>query len=190
MLVSAAAKHWDVDPASCRAQARGASRADPGDVRVWARLPPTRRACRSPRGQLKPPEDSGSSHSVKRLDTPAKVNGTAVYRTRARRWREFGDPYAVAGVRRPRCARRYARAKAVKGVPARIAASFDDPARVADEWASMGSPQKKGLAALVIASDDGPHVALDTQAIAGELERRRSIREWWRRTSAMWTRPW
>src|SRR6202049_326543 len=81
MLVSAAAKRWNVDPASCHAQS--------GEVRH----PPTRRsikygalaagAARMPVPEsvaLKQPADFKLIGTpAKRLDTPAKVNGTAVY---------------------------------------------------------------------------------------------------------------
>src|SRR5260221_7418407 len=81
MLVSAAAKRWKVDPATCRAQS--------GEVLH----PPTRRsikygellvdAARMPvpkSGVLKRREDFKLiGMPAKRLDTPAKVNGTAVY---------------------------------------------------------------------------------------------------------------
>ena len=47
MLVAAAAKRWNVDPASCRAQSgRGAPRRRPADASTMANLPPMPRACR------------------------------------------------------------------------------------------------------------------------------------------------
>src|SRR6266481_277010 len=81
MLVAAAAKRWNVDPASCRAQS--------GEVLH----PPTRRsikygellvdAARMPVPKsvvLKRREDFKLiGMPAKRLDTPAKVNGTALY---------------------------------------------------------------------------------------------------------------
>src|SRR5712672_3388193 len=81
MLVAAAAKRWNVDPASCRAQS--------GEV---LHVPTTRRhkygelaadAARIPipdRVALKRPEDFKLIGTpARRLDTLAKVNGTAVY---------------------------------------------------------------------------------------------------------------
>ena len=56
-------------------------------------------------------------------------------------------------------------AKAVKGVR-QIVRLDDAVAVVADH---MGAA-KKGLAALVIEWDDGPHAKLNTDAIASELE--------------------
>jgi hypothetical protein len=59
-----------------------------------------------------------------------------------------------------------AAAKAVKGVRQIV--------RLHDAVARRGRPYgaaKKGLAALVIEWDDGPHAKLDTQAIVAELEK-------------------
>ena len=75
-------------------------------------------------------------------------------------------------------------AKAVPGVR-QIVRLDDAVAVVADH---MGAA-KKGLAALDIEWDDGPHAKLDTTEIAGDLERLRSIRDRLRRTSAISTRP-
>ena len=82
MLVAAAAKRWNVDPASCRAQGGEVLHAPTG------RRIDIRRACRRRRPHAGPREASRSSEPkdfkligtpAKRLDTPAKVNGTAVY---------------------------------------------------------------------------------------------------------------
>jgi isoquinoline 1-oxidoreductase beta subunit len=169
MLVSAAAKRWNVDPASCRAQS--------GEVRH----PATRRsikygelaaaAARLPVPEnvaLKRPEDFKLIGTpAKRLDTPAKVNGTAVY----------GIDVRPPGVKIATLAQspvfggrvknvNDAAAKAVKGV--RQIVRLDDAlAVVADH---MGAA-KKGLAALVIEWDDGTHAKLSTEEIVAELEK-------------------
>ncbi|HEX9300731.1 MAG TPA: molybdopterin cofactor-binding domain-containing protein, partial [Casimicrobiaceae bacterium] len=81
MLVSAAAKRWNVDPASCRAQ-RGEVRHAPTGRRLKygelaadaARLPVPEKVV------LKRPADFKLIGTpAKRLDTPSKVNGSAVY---------------------------------------------------------------------------------------------------------------
>jgi isoquinoline 1-oxidoreductase subunit beta len=169
MLVAAAAKRWKVDPASCRAQS--------GEVRH----PQTRRsirygelaadAARIPVPEsvvLKRPEDFRLIGTpAKRLDAPAKVNGTAVY----------GIDVRPPGVKIASLAQSPvfggrvksvddAAAKAVKGVR-QIVRLDDAVAVVADH---MGAA-KKGLAALVIEWDDGPHAKLNTDDIVGELER-------------------
>src|SRR4030088_1790691 len=169
MLVSAAAKRWNVDPAPCRAQSGevlhpptgrsinyGELAADP------ARMPVPENVV------LKRPEDFKLIGTpAKRLDTPAKVNGTAVY----------GIDVRPPGVKIATLAQSPvfggrvkgaddAAAKAVNGVP-QIVRLDDAVAVVADH---MGAA-KKGLAALVIQWDDGLHAKLDTKAIVGELEK-------------------
>ena len=82
MLVAAAAKRWNVDPASCRAQERrGASTRRRDDASNTASLPPTRPECRSPKTWRSSDREDFKliGTPAKRLDTPAKVNGTAVY---------------------------------------------------------------------------------------------------------------
>jgi isoquinoline 1-oxidoreductase beta subunit len=169
MLVSAAAKRWNVDPASCRAQ-RGEVRHEPTGRRLKygelaadaARLPVPEKVV------LKQPADFKLIGTpAKRLDIPAKVNGTAVY----------GIDVRPPGVKIATLAQSPvfggrvksvddAKAKAVRGVR-QIVRLDDAVAVVADH---MGAA-KKGLAALVIEWDDGPHAKLDTQQIADGLEK-------------------
>jgi isoquinoline 1-oxidoreductase subunit beta len=103
---------------------------------------------------------------VKRLDTPAKVNGTAVY----------GIDVRPPGVKIATLAQSPvfggrvksvddAAAKAVKGVR-QIVRLDDAVAVVADH---MGAA-KKGLAALKIEWDDGSHAKLSTEDIARQLD--------------------
>src|SRR6266446_4232889 len=104
---------------------------------------------------------------AKRLDTPAKVNGTAVYGIDAR---PPGVKFATLA-QSPVFGGRVksvddAKAKAVKGVR-QIVRLDDAVAVVADH---MGAA-KKGLAALKIEWDEGPHAQLDTQKIVDELEK-------------------
>jgi len=169
MLVSAAAKRWNVDPASCRAQsgevlhAPTGRRVRYGDLAAEAaRLPVPENVA------LKRPEDFKLiGKPVKRLDTPAKVNGTAV----------FGIDVRPPGVKIATLAQspvfggrvksvNDAAAKTVKGVR-QIVRLDDAVAVVADH---MGAA-KKGLAALVIEWDDGPHAKLSTDDIVAELEK-------------------
>jgi isoquinoline 1-oxidoreductase subunit beta len=169
MLISAAARRWNVDPTSCRAQS--------GEV-IHA---PTRRSFKygqlaADAARLPIPDNVGLKRPqdfkligtpAKRLDAPAKVNGTAVY----------GIDVRPPGVKIATLAQSPvfggrlksvddAAAKAVKGVR-QIVRLEDAVAVVADH---MGAA-KKGLAALVIEWDDGPHAKLNTDAIAGELEK-------------------
>ena len=117
--------------------------------------------------ELKRPQDFKLIGTpAKRLDAPAKVNGTAVY----------GIDVRPPGVKVATLAQSPvfggrvksvddAAAKAVKGVR-QIVRLDDAVAVVADH---MGAA-KKGLEALVIEWDDGPHAGLNTEAIAAELE--------------------
>src|SRR5262249_8364081 len=103
---------------------------------------------------------------AKRLDAPAKVNGTAVYGIDARPPGVKIATLAQSPVFGGRVKSLDDRAaKAVKGVR-QIIRLDDAVAVVADH---MGAA-KKGLAALKIEWDDGPHAGLTTEAIASELE--------------------
>jgi isoquinoline 1-oxidoreductase beta subunit len=168
MLVSAAAKRWNVDAASCRAQSGEVRHAPTGRRIKYGEL--AAEAARMPVPEnvaLKRREDFKLIGSpAKRLDTPSKVNGTAVYGIDAR---PPGVKIATLA-QSPVFGGRVksvddAKAKAVKGVR-QIVRLDDAVAVVADH---MGAA-KKGLAALVIEWDDGPYAKLDTNAIVGALE--------------------
>jgi isoquinoline 1-oxidoreductase subunit beta len=169
MLVSAAAKRWNVDPASCRAQSGEVLHAPTGRRFTYGELAAV--AARVPVPEnvpLKRPEDFRLIGTpAKRLDAPAKVNGTAVY----------GIDVRPPGVKVATLAQSPVfggrvksvddtAAEAVKGVR-QIVRLDDAVAVVADH---MGAA-KKGLAALVIEWDDGPHAKLNTKDIADELEK-------------------
>ena len=169
MLVAAAAKRWNVDPASCRAQSGEVLHPSTGSKLKYGELAAD--AARMPVPEnvaLKRPKDFKLIGTpAKRLDTPAKVNGTAVY----------GIDVRPPGVKIATLAQSPvfggrvksvddAKAKAVKGVR-QIVRLDDAVAVVADH---MGAA-KKGLAALVIEWDDGPHAKLGTSDVAAELEK-------------------
>jgi isoquinoline 1-oxidoreductase beta subunit len=169
MLVSAAAKRWNVDPASCHAQSGEVLHAPTRRSIKYGELAAD--AARMPVPEnvaLKGPADFKLIGTpAKRLDTPAKVNGTAVY----------GIDVRPPGVKIATLAQspvfggrvksvNDAAAKAVKGVR-QIVRLDEAVAVVADH---MGAA-KKGLAALVIEWDDGPHAKLNTNEIVGELEK-------------------
>jgi isoquinoline 1-oxidoreductase beta subunit len=168
MLVAAAAKRWNVDVATCRAQSGEVLHAPTGRRIKYGELAAD--AARMPVPDsvaLKRPEDFKLIGTpAKRLDTPAKVNGSAVYGIDAR---PPGVKIATLA-QSPVFGGRVksvddAAAKAVKGVR-QILRLDDAVAVVADH---MGAA-KKGLAALKIEWDDGPHAKLNTDAIARELE--------------------
>ena len=167
--MSAAAKRWNVDAASCRAQNGEVVHAPTGRRIKYGRLAAD--AARMPvpeKVALKQPQDFKLiGTAAKRLDAPAKVNGTAIY----------GIDVRPPGVKIATLAQSPVfggrakslddtEAKAVKGV--RQIVRLDDAiAVVADH---MGAA-KKGLAALVIEWDDGPHAKLNTDEIVGDLEK-------------------
>src|SRR5262249_43394812 len=81
MLVAAAAKRWGVDPASCRGLAGAVQHAPTGRSLTYATLAADAGGMPLPVDVvLKRPEDFRLiGTAAKRLDAPAKVNGTAVY---------------------------------------------------------------------------------------------------------------
>jgi isoquinoline 1-oxidoreductase beta subunit len=168
MLVAAAAKRWGVDADSCRAQDGEVIHVPTGRRLKYGELAAEAATMPVPGNvTLKSPaEFKLIGTSAKRLDAPAKVNGTAVYGIDAR---PPGVKFATLA-QSPVFGGRVkslddAAAKAVKGVR-QIVRLDDAVAVVADH---MGAA-KKGLAALKIEWDDGPHAKLTTADIAHELE--------------------
>ena len=168
MLVSAAAKRWNVDPSSCRAQSGEVLHAPTGRRLGYGELAAD--AARMPVPQnvaLKRPEDFKLIGTpAKRLDIAAKVNGTAVYGIDVR---PPGLKFATLA-QSPVFGGRVksvddAAAKAVKGVR-QIVRLDDAVAVVADH---MGCEERVG--GLVIQWDDGPHAKLSTNEIVAELEK-------------------
>jgi isoquinoline 1-oxidoreductase beta subunit len=169
MLVSAAAKRWNVDAASCRAQSGEVLHPPTGRRAKYGELADA--AARVPvpeRVALKRPEDFKLIGTpAKRLDTPAKVDGTAIYGIDVRPPGVKIATLAQSPVFGGRVKRvDDAAAKAVKGV--RQIVQLDDAVAVVADH--MGAA-KKGLAALKIEWDDGPHAKLNTDDMAGELEK-------------------
>ena len=168
MLIAAAAKRWNVDAKSCRAQAGEVLHAASGRRLTYGEL--AAEAAKIPlptKVTLKEPEKFELIGTpAKRLDTASKVNGSAVYGMDAR----------PPGVKIATLAQSPVfggkvksvddtAAKAVKGVR-QIVRLDDAVAVVADH---MGAA-KKGLAALKIEWDEGALASLSTQDVAGELE--------------------
>ena len=169
MLVSAAAKRWNVDPASCRAKSGEVLHPPTGRRLKYGELAVDAAGVPVPeRVALKRPEEFKLiGTAAKRLDTPAKVNGTAVYGIDVRPSGVKIATLAQSPVFGGRVKRvDDAAAKAVKGVR-QIVRLEDAVAVVADH---MGAA-RKGLEALVIEWDDGPHAKLSTEDIAGALEK-------------------
>lgn len=168
MLVAAAAARWGVDPTGCRAEhgevLHGATghRLGYGELAADAALQPVPETIALK--DLKHFKLIGTS--ARRLDLPAKVNGTAM----------FGIDAQPDGVKIATLAQSPAfggrlksvddsAAKAVKGV--RQIVRLDDAVAVVGDH--MGAA-RKGLEALVIEWDDGPNAGLTTDVIAAELK--------------------
>ena len=168
LLLQAAARRWKVEPTTCRAE-KGEVIHTPSERRLpygslvadAAKLPVPEKVT------LKPLSDYKLIGTpAKRLDTPAKVNGTAVY----------GIDVKIPGMKFATLAQAPAyggrlrrvdesNARSVRGV--RQVVKLDDcVAVVADH---MGAA-KKGLAALVIDWDDGPNAQLSTADIVASMK--------------------
>jgi isoquinoline 1-oxidoreductase beta subunit len=168
MLVTAAAKRWNVDPASCEARSGAVHhrasrrRATYGELAAdAARMPVPDKVL------LKQPKDFKLIGTpARRLDTPAKINGTAIYGIDARppgvKFATLAQSPVFGG--RVKSVDDNA-ARSVKGV--RQVVRLDDAvAVVADHmWAA-----KQGLAALKVEWDDGPHAKLSTAGVVRQLE--------------------
>ena len=168
MLISAAASQWGVDEASCRA-AKGAVIHVPTNRRLsYGVLAEKAASLPVPdKVRLKPPKEfTLIGKPAKRLDTPAKVNGTAV----------FGIDAKVPGMKIATVAAcpvfggklksvDDSKAMAVNGVSQVV--HLDDAVAVIAQH--MGAA-KKGLAALDIQWDEGPNATLSTADIVSQME--------------------
>jgi isoquinoline 1-oxidoreductase subunit beta len=168
MLVAAAAKRWGVDVKSCGTQDGEVIHLPTGRRLKYGELAVEAATMPVPGNvTLKSPaEFKLIGTPAKRLDTPAKVNGTAVYGIDVR---PLGVKFATLA-QSPMFGGRVkslddTAAKAVKGVR-QIVRLDDAVAVVADH---MGAA-KKGLAALKIEWDQGPHARLTSEEIARELD--------------------
>ena len=188
MLVSAAAKRWNVDPASCRAQSGEVFHAQTGRTAKYGELAADAARLPVPTGVvLKRPQDFKLIGTpAKRLDTAGKVNGTAV----------FGIDVRPPGVKIATLAQSPvfggrvkrvddAAAKDVRGVR-QIVRLDDAVAVVADH---MGAAMK-GLAVLVIEWDEVQTPSSAPTRLWPSSNGQRSDRGRSRRTSAMSTRRW
>ncbi|MCP3416751.1 xanthine dehydrogenase family protein molybdopterin-binding subunit [Bradyrhizobium brasilense] len=168
MLVAAAAKRWNVEPGTCRAENGEVHHAASGRKLGYGELATDAAQMPVPENvTLKSPSEFKLIGTpAKRLDTPSKINGTAVYGIDARPPGVKVATLAQSPVFGGRVKRvDDAAAKAVKGV--RQIVTLDDAVAVVADH--MGAA-KKGLAALTIEWDEGPHAKLATSDIARELE--------------------
>jgi isoquinoline 1-oxidoreductase subunit beta len=168
MLVAAAAQRWGVEPASCRAE-KGSVR-HPATGRTLAYGALAEAAAKLPvpaEVKLKDPKDFVLIGTpAKRLDSPAKVNGTAQYSIDVRLPGLKIATLAESPVLGGKVASvDDSKAKAIPGV--RQIVRLDDLVAVVGDhmWAA-----KQGLAALAIRWDDGPNGKVSTEDVVQELD--------------------
>ncbi len=170
MLITAAATTWGVDRATCRAEKGAVIHPVKGLRLTYGQLVDKAAALPVPQDvPLKDPKDwKILGTGVLRLDTPAKVNGSA----------QFGIDVKVPGMLVAVVARcpviggkvktfDATKAKAVPGVKQVVQIS-SGVAVVADGY----WPAKKGRDALVVTWDDGPNTKLSSAGIAKQLSDR------------------
>src|SRR5713101_3028337 len=167
MLIAAAAQRWNVDPASCRAE-RGVviHKASRRRVQYGAIAAAAAELPIPDNVVLKRPEDFKLiGTAAKRLDTPAKVNGTAQYSIDVRLPGMKSATVAASPVLGGKVAGfDEAKAMAIAGVR-QIVRLDEAVAVVADHmWAA-----KQGLSALDIRWDDGPNGATSTADVVRGL---------------------
>jgi isoquinoline 1-oxidoreductase beta subunit len=167
MLIAAAAGTWNVDPASCRAEKGSVIHTATGRKLGYGALASKAATLPVPeKVVLKDPKDFKLVGTpAKRLDTPAKINGNAIY----------GIDAKVPGMKIATLAAcpvfggklksvNDSKALAVKDVFQVV--KLDDA--VAVIAAHMGAA-KKGLAALEIEWDEGPNAKLTTADIVADM---------------------
>lgn len=167
LLVQSAAQQWAVDPASCRAERGQVVHAPSGKRLPYGALVATAATLPEPKNLVLKPaaEFRLIGTPARRLDTPDKVVGRAIY----------GIDAKVPGMKIATLAqspvvggrlRRVDDTQALKVRGVRRVVRLDDcVAVVADH---MGAA-KKGLAALAIEWDDGPNAKLTTAAIVESM---------------------
>jgi isoquinoline 1-oxidoreductase beta subunit len=167
MLVQAAADRWQVDPATCEARQGAVHHDASGRVATYGELAEAAAALPVPaKVALKEPADwrlIGTPQ--KRLDTPAKVNGTAV----------FGIDVQVPGMKIgtvAACPVRGGRLVGLDEAAARRVAGVRAVVRLADAVAVIGDhfwAAKQGLAAASPRWDEGPNAAVSTAGLVQAL---------------------
>jgi isoquinoline 1-oxidoreductase subunit beta len=169
MLITAAANTWRVDASACSAEKGVVTHAATGRKLTYGELADKAATLSPPvKVALKDPKDFKLVGTpAKRLDTPAKVNGSAVYGIDAKVPGMKVATVAACPVFGGRLKSvDDSKALAIKGVH-RVVRLDDAVCVVADH---MGAA-KKGLAALAIEWDEGPNAKLTTADIVAEMEK-------------------
>lgn len=169
MLIAAAADDWDVDVTTCSAADGTVTHVPTGRTLTYGALADKAATLQPPeKVALKDPKDFKLIGTpAKRLDTPAKVNGSAVYGIDAKVPGMKIATLAICPVFGGKLKSvDDSRALAVKGVH-QVVRLDDAVCVVADH---MGAA-KKGLAALEIQWDDGPNAKLTTADIVSDMDK-------------------
>jgi len=171
LLVQAAAQQWQVEPASCHAEHGMVSHTASGRKLAYGKLVDSAARLPLPPAEaivLKQPKDFKLiGKTTRRLDTPGKLNGTAV----------FGIDVQLPGMKvaalaiSPVFGGRLAgldEAAALKVPGVRKVVRLDDCAAVvADNYGAA----HKALSLLALRWDDGPHANLSTAHIVADMAR-------------------
>jgi isoquinoline 1-oxidoreductase subunit beta len=169
MLITAAANTWDVDASTCHAEKGEVTHVPTGRKLSYGNLVDEAATLRPPENvALKDPKDFKLVGTpAKRLDTPEKVNGSAVYGLDAKvPGMKIGTVAACPVLGGKLKSVNDSNALSVKGV--RQVVRLDDAVAVIADH--MGAA-KKGLAALKIEWDEGPNAKLTTADIVAEMEK-------------------
>lgn len=168
LLVNAAAKRWQVEPDTCRAENGTVLHPATGRRLSYGRLAEDASKLPVPeKVELKSPENFKLIGTpAKRLDVSGKVNGSAVYgidvKIPSMKFAALKQSPVFGGRLK---SVNESKAKSVRGV--RQIVKLDDAvAVIADHLGAA----KKGLAELEIQWDDGPHAALSTSDIVRDLD--------------------
>ncbi|WP_309546778.1 xanthine dehydrogenase family protein molybdopterin-binding subunit [Sinorhizobium sojae] len=169
LLIQAAAKAWNVDPAACRAEA-GFVIDDSGKRRAYGELVDIAASLPAPSSEtvkLKSPENFKLlGTAAKRLDTPGKVDGSLKYGIDAF---PVGTKIAAIAISpvlggKPKSVNEQT-ALAIKGVR-QVVLTDSAVAVVADHTGAA----KKGLKAAAVEWDDGPNAQVSSADIVQHLE--------------------
>ena len=169
MLVAAAANDWGVEASDCRAENGVVTHVTTGRTLTYGALADKAATLQPPdKVALKDPKDFKLiGTAAKRLDTPAKVNGSAVYGIDAKvPGMKVATVSACPVLGGKLKSVDDSKALAVKGV--RQVVRLDDAVCVVADH--MGAA-KKGLAALEIQWDEGPNATLTTADIVADMEK-------------------
>lgn len=158
MLVNAAARGWGVAPETCNAEAGHVVHAASGRRAAYGSLIQAAASEAIPQEMLLKPASSFKliGQSIRRLDSPEKVNGTAKYGIDAR---PEGVSYAAIAI----CPHFGGKLRSVEDGPAMAVKGVKQVVRIEDAVAVVADntgAARKGLAALSIEWEPGPNGAL------------------------------